>query len=82
MSVCPQVWPEDQFPLQQVGRLVLDQNIDSQHNENEQIAFSPGRLVPGAAFCLRPAGCCGCVGLRLARCQQVTTASNKTVAVG
>jgi catalase len=42
-----QVWPTDQFPLRQIGRLVLDTNIENFHNENEQIAFSPGRVVPG-----------------------------------
>lgn len=46
-----QVWPTDQFPLRQVGRLVLDTNIENFHNENEQIAFSPGRVVPGDRCC-------------------------------
>jgi Catalase len=45
------VWPTDQFPLRQVGRLVLDTNIENFHNENEQIAFSPGRVVPGDPCC-------------------------------
>jgi catalase len=44
------VWPTDQFPLRQVGRLVLDTNIENFHNENEQIAFSPGRVVPGITY--------------------------------
>lgn len=44
------VWPEDQFPLQQVGRMVLDTNVDNYHNESEQIAFSPGRAVPGITW--------------------------------
>lgn len=42
-----QVWPTEQFPLRQIGRLVLDTNIENFHNESEQIAFSPGRVVPG-----------------------------------
>jgi catalase len=44
------IWPEEQFPLQHVGRLVLNQNIDNFHNENEQIAFAPGRAVPGITW--------------------------------
>ena len=40
-------WSEEDFPLQEVGRMVLDRNVDNWHNENEMIAFSPGMLVPG-----------------------------------
>lgn len=43
-------WPEDQFPLVEVGRMVLDRNVDNQFLENEQIAFSPGVVVPGITF--------------------------------
>ena len=50
------MWPTDQFPLRQVGRLVLDTNIENFHNENEQIAFSPGRVVPGDDW--HGIGCC------------------------
>eukprot|EP00187_Rhodella_violacea_P005310 CAMPEP_0174895374 /NCGR_PEP_ID=MMETSP0167-20121228/9802_1 /TAXON_ID=38298 /ORGANISM="Rhodella maculata, Strain CCMP736" /LENGTH=492 /DNA_ID=CAMNT_0016134691 /DNA_START=46 /DNA_END=1524 /DNA_ORIENTATION=+ len=41
------VWPEEQFPMVECGRLVLDQNVDNQFLENEQIAFSPALVVPG-----------------------------------
>ncbi len=41
-------WPEDVFPLQPVGRLVLNRNVDNFFNENEQVAFCPGVVVPGA----------------------------------
>ncbi|KAK9798125.1 hypothetical protein WJX73_002661 [Symbiochloris irregularis] len=41
------VWDEAEFPLQEVGRMVLDKNVDNWHNENEMIAFSPGMLPPG-----------------------------------
>jgi catalase len=44
---CTKEWPEDQFPLQPVGRMVLNENISNFHNESEQIAFSPGTVVPG-----------------------------------
>jgi len=43
-------WPEAQFPLREVGHLVLDRNVDNQFLENEQIAFSPGIVVPGIYY--------------------------------
>ena len=42
------MWPEHLFPLQPVGRLVLNQNPSNFFNENEQLAFSPALVVPGA----------------------------------
>eukprot|EP00803_Ostreobium_quekettii_P011299 evm.model.scf_21EXC.2 EVM.evm.TU.scf_21EXC.2 scf_21EXC:32870-40615(+) len=42
-------WPEDLFPLQPVGRLVLNRNVDNFFNENEQLAFCPALVVPGIA---------------------------------
>ncbi len=44
------VWPEDDFPLRPVGRMVLNRNVTDQHNENEQIAFGTGVLVDGLDF--------------------------------
>lgn len=41
------VWPEDVFPLQPVGRMVLNRNPDNFFNENEQLAFCPALVVPG-----------------------------------
>ncbi len=46
-------WPEDLFPLQPVGRLVLNKNVDNFFAENEQLAFAPGVVVPGAPAILR-----------------------------
>lgn len=43
-------WPEDLFPLQPVGRMVLNRNIDNFFNENEQVAFCPALVVPGVAY--------------------------------
>ncbi|ERM96130.1 hypothetical protein AMTRI_Chr09g34060 [Amborella trichopoda] len=43
-------WPEDMFPLQPVGRMVLNRNIDNFFNENEQLAFNPGIVVPGIYY--------------------------------
>ena len=44
------LWPEDQFPLRPVGRLVLDRNPVSYHAEVEQVAFGTGVLVDGVDF--------------------------------
>ncbi|KAK4744014.1 hypothetical protein SAY87_010326 [Trapa incisa] len=43
-------WPEDLLPLQPVGRLVLNKNIDNFFAENEQLAFSPAHVVPGIYY--------------------------------
>ena len=40
-------WPEDLFPLQPVGRMVLNRNPDNFFSENEQVAFCPAIVVPG-----------------------------------
>nr|P48352.1 RecName: Full=Catalase isozyme 3 [Cucurbita pepo]BAA09508.1 catalase [Cucurbita pepo] len=42
-------WPEDVVPLQPVGRLVLNKNIDNFFAENEMLAFSMS-LVPGIHY--------------------------------
>ena len=41
------VWPHSDYPLQRVGRLVLDRNPDNVFAEVEQSAFSPNNFVPG-----------------------------------
>ncbi|MDQ9169304.1 catalase [Oxalobacteraceae bacterium R-40] len=43
-------WPEDQFPLLPVGRIVLNRNPDNVHAETEQSAFGTGVLVRGIDF--------------------------------
>ncbi|MEA2428067.1 MAG: catalase [Thermoleophilaceae bacterium] len=43
-------WPEDDFPLLPVGRMVLDRNVENHFAENEQIAFGTGVLVDGLDF--------------------------------
>ncbi|MBB6098985.1 catalase [Deinobacterium chartae] len=40
-------WPEDEFPLLPVGRMVLDRNPRNYFAEVEQVAFAPSVLVPG-----------------------------------
>jgi catalase len=44
------VWPEEQFPLLAVGRLVLDKNPTNYFAEVEQVAFGTGVLVDGLDF--------------------------------
>lgn len=41
------VWPRDQFPLQEFGKIVLNKNPDNYHRDVDQAAFSPSSLVPG-----------------------------------
>ena len=42
-----QLWPEEQFPLKEFGRMVLDENIQNYYADVESIAFDPGVTVPG-----------------------------------
>jgi catalase len=44
------VWPEEQFPLLPVGRMVLDRTPGNFFAESEQIAFGTGVLVDGLDF--------------------------------
>jgi len=44
---CTKTWPHDQFPLIELGNIVLDRNPTNYHAEFEQITFSPMTLVPG-----------------------------------
>lgn len=41
------IWPEERYPLIEFGRIVLDRNPENYHRDVEQVAFSPGSLVPG-----------------------------------
>ena len=43
-------WPEQDFPLQPIGRMVLDRTAKNFFAENEQIAFGTGVLVDGLDF--------------------------------
>jgi catalase len=44
------LWPEDRFPLQPVGRMVLNKNPDNFFAENEMLAFCPALVVPGIGY--------------------------------
>ena len=41
------VWPHADYPLQPIGRMVLNRNPENFFAEVEQSAFSPGNFVPG-----------------------------------
>ena len=40
-------WPHADYPLLEVGKLVLDRNPTDWHTEIEQLAFEPNNMVPG-----------------------------------
>lgn len=41
------IWPHDKYPLQEIGRLVLNRNPKDYFAEVEQLAFAPSHLIPG-----------------------------------
>ncbi|XP_018319736.1 catalase-like [Agrilus planipennis] len=41
------LWPEHEYPMIEVGRIVLNENPSNYFAEVEQIGFSPANLVPG-----------------------------------
>ncbi|WP_316571628.1 catalase KatA [Neobacillus sp. YIM B06451] len=41
------VWSQKDYPLQEVGRMVLNKNPENYFAEVEQATFSPGNFVPG-----------------------------------
>ncbi len=43
------VWPHADYPLIEIGRMVLNRNPQNYFAEVEQAAFSPGNFVPGIA---------------------------------
>ena len=44
------VWPHKDYPLIEVGELVLNRNPENYFAEVEQAAFSPASVVPGISF--------------------------------
>jgi catalase len=44
------VWPHADYPLTDVGTLVLDRNPVDMHTQIEQAAFDPGNQVPGTGL--------------------------------
>ncbi|ETN45028.1 uncharacterized protein HMPREF1541_09904 [Cyphellophora europaea CBS 101466] len=41
------VWPRKRFPMQEFGKLRVTKNPENFHRDVEQVAFSPGAMVPG-----------------------------------
>ncbi|MDR0671276.1 MAG: catalase [Oscillospiraceae bacterium] len=44
------IWRHGEFPLIEVGELVLDRNPENYYAEVEQSAFTPAHVVPGIGF--------------------------------
>jgi len=44
------VWPHSDYPLVEVGEMVLDRNPENYFAEVEQSAFSPVNIVPGMGY--------------------------------
>ncbi|MAL98205.1 MAG: catalase HPII [Alteromonadaceae bacterium] len=42
--------PEEQVPVTPIGKMTLNRNPDNYFAETEQVAFSPGHVVPGIDF--------------------------------
>jgi len=43
-------WPEELIPVEIIGKLTLNRNVDNYFAELEQSTFSPGNVVPGIDF--------------------------------
>jgi catalase len=41
------IWPHADYPLNEVGRMVLNRNPDNYFADVEQVAFNPAHFVPG-----------------------------------
>lgn len=41
------VWPHELAPLQEIGKLTLNRNVENYFAETEQAAFAPSNMVPG-----------------------------------
>ncbi len=44
------IWPEEMIPVQIIGKMTLNRNVDNFFAETEQVAFHPGNVVPGIDF--------------------------------
>lgn len=43
-------WPEELIPVEFIGKLTLNRNVENYWAELEQVAFSPGNIIPGIDF--------------------------------
>ncbi|PYI31101.1 catalase-domain-containing protein [Aspergillus indologenus CBS 114.80] len=44
------IWPEELVPIQYIGQLELNRNIDEYFTQTEQVAFCTSHIVPGIDF--------------------------------
>ncbi|SHG77919.1 catalase [Ornithinibacillus halophilus] len=44
------LWPEEEIPVQPIGKMTLNRLVDNFFAEEEQSAFDPANLVPGIDF--------------------------------
>ena len=44
------IWPEELVPVQRIGKMTLNKNVDNVFAETEQAAFHIGHVVPGIDF--------------------------------
>ncbi|SBR47398.1 MULTISPECIES: catalase [unclassified Halomonas] len=44
------VWPHDDYPMIEVGKLTLNENPTDFHSQIEQAAFEPNNMVPGTGL--------------------------------
>ena len=44
------LWPQEEIPIQIIGKMTLNRNVDNVFAETEQVAFHPGHVVPGIDF--------------------------------
>ncbi len=44
------IWPEEVVPVQIIGKMILNRNVDNFFAETEQVAFHPGNVVSGIDF--------------------------------
>ncbi|MCM3757600.1 catalase [Sporosarcina aquimarina] len=44
------IWPEEIVPVEIIGTMTLNRNVDNVFAETEQVAFHPGNVVPGIDF--------------------------------
>lgn len=44
------LWPEEEVPLQKIGKITLNKTVDNAFSETEQSAFHPGNIVRGVDY--------------------------------
>src|SRR5699024_4705367 len=44
------LWPEEEVPVEIVGKLTLNRLVDNHFAEEEQVSFDPATVVPGIDF--------------------------------